>query len=81
MIWGIEADNYTATFKVTGIEFLHKEYDSYGVEGSEFLTHNGHEVLSIELDFAEDYDGNELKEIDYDEYEIIENIASWHLKI
>lgn len=81
MIWEIETDKYTAALKVTGIEDLRLKRDSYGVEGSSFLTHNGHDVLSIELDWAEDYDGNELSEIDYDEGEIIENIVSWHFKI
>lgn len=81
MIWEVETNEYAATVKVDGLEFLRLEHDSYGVEGSDFITHNGHEVLSIELDYAEDYDGNRLHEIDYDEYEIIERIAAWHLKI
>ena len=81
MLWEVETNEYAATVKVEGLEFLRLERDSYGVEGSDFITHNGHEVLSIELHYAEDYDGNQLHEIDYDECEIIENIASWHLKI
>lgn len=81
MIWEVETDEYAATVKVEGLQFLRLERDSYGVEGSDFTTHNGHEVLSIELDYAEDYDGNRLHEVDYDEYEIIERIAAWHLKI
>ena len=44
-------------------------------------TQNGHEVLSIELNYAEDYDGNQLHEVDYDEYEISESVAAWHLKM
>lgn len=81
MLWEVETNEYAATVKVSGLEFLRLERDSYGVEGSDFITHNGHEVLSVELDYAEDYDGNHLHEIDYDEYEIIEDIAAWHLKI
>ena len=81
MLWEVETNEYAATVKVEGLQFLRLERDSYGVEGSDFITHNGHEVLSIELDYAEDYDCNRLHEIDYDEYEIIERIAEWHLKI
>ena len=81
MIWDIYADNYTAGLRIQGIEDLRVKRDSYGVEGSGFLAHNGHEVLSIELNYAEDYDGNRLHEIDYDKYEIIESIAAWHLKM
>lgn len=81
MIWEIETDTYTAALKVEGIEDLRLKRDSYGVEGSSFWTHNGHDVLSFELDFAEDYDGNELSEIDYDEAKIIESIVSCHFKI
>lgn len=81
MIWEVETDEYMATLKVEGLQFLHLEQDSYGVEGSDFITHNGHEVLSIELNYAEDYDGKRLHEVDYDEHKIIEDIAAWHLKI
>lgn len=81
MLWEVETDEYMATVKVDGLQFLRLERDSYGVEGSDFITHNGHEVLSIELNYAEDYDGKRLHEIDYDEYEIIKRIAAWHLKI
>ena len=81
MLWEVETNEYAATVKVQGLEFLRPEHDSYGVEGSDFITHNGHEVLSIELHYAEDYDGNQLHEIDYDEHKIIEDIAAWHLKI
>ena len=81
MLWEVETDEYAATLKVAGLEFLRLESDSYGVEGSDFITHNGHEVLSIEFHYAEDYDGNRLNEVDYDEHKIIEDIAAWHLKI
>ena len=81
MLWEVETGDYAATVKVAGLEFLRLEHDSYGVEGSDFITHNGHEVLSIELEYAEDFDGNQLREVDYDEYEIIESIAAWHLKM
>lgn len=81
MLWEVETDEYAAIVKVAGLEFLRIEGDSYGVEGSDFITHNGHEVLRIKLHYAEDYDGNRLHEVDYDEYEIIESIAAWHLKI
>ena len=81
MLWEVETDEYMATVKVEGMQFLHLERDSYGVEGSDFITHNGHEVLSIELNYAEDYDGNRLHEVDYDEHQIIEDIAAWHLKM
>ena len=81
MIWEVETNEYAATVKVAGLEFLRLERDSYGVEGSDFITHNGHEVLSIEFQYAEDFDGNRLHEIDYDEHKIIEDIVAWHLKI
>lgn len=81
MLWEVETDEYAATVKVEGLQFLHLVSDSYGVEGGDFITHNGHEVLSIEFQYAEDYDGNRLHEVDYDEYEIIESIAAWHLKM
>lgn len=81
MLWEVETNEYMATVKVAGLEFLRLERESYGVEGSDFITHNGHEVLSIELGYAEDYDGNRLHEVDYDEHKIIERIAAWHLKI
>ena len=81
MLWEVETDEYAATVKVEGLEFLRLESDSYGVEGSDFITHNGHEVLSIEFHYSEDYDGNRLHEVDYDEHKIIEDIAAWHLKI
>lgn len=81
MLWEVETDEYAAIVKVAGLEFLRLERDSYGVEGSDFITHNGHEVLSIELNYAEDYDGKRLPEVDYDEHKIIEDIAAWHLKI
>lgn len=81
MLWEVETDEYMATVKVDGLQFLRLERDSYGVEGSDFITHNGHEVLSIELNYAEDYDCNRLPEVDYDEHKIIEDIAAWHLKI
>ena len=81
MLWEVETDEYAATVKVEGLEFLRLERDSYSVDGSDFITHNGHEVLSIEFHYAEDFDGNQLHEIDYDEHKIIEDIAAWHLKI
>ena len=81
MLWEVETNEYAATVKVEGLEFLRLERDSYGVEGSDFITHNGHEVLSVELHYAEDFDGNQLHDVDYDEYEIIESVAAWHLKI
>ena len=81
MLWEVETDDYAATVKVEGMQFLHLEHDSYGVEGSDFITHNGHEVLSIELHYAEDYDSNQLHEVDYDEYEVIESVAACHLKM
>ena len=81
MLWEAETDEYAATVKVAGLEFLRLESDSYGVEGSDFITHNGREVLSIEFHYAEDYDGNRLHEVAYDEHKIIEDIAAWHLKI
>ena len=56
MLWEVETDEYAATVKVAGLEFLRLESDSYGVEGSDFITHSGHEVLSIEFHYAEDYD-------------------------
>lgn len=81
MLWEVETNEYAATVKIEGLEFLRLEHDSYGVEGSDFITHNGHEVLSIEFQYAEDFDGNRLHEVDYDEHKIIEDIAAWHLKI
>ena len=81
MLWEVKTDEYAATVKVEGLEFLRLERDSYGVDGSDFITHNGHEGLSVEFHYAEDYDGNQLHEIDYDEHQIIEDIAAWHLKI
>ena len=81
MLWEVETDEYAATVKVAGLEFLRLESDSYGVEGSDFITHNGHEVLSIEFHYAEDYGGNRLHEVAYDEHQIIEDIAECHLKI
>ena len=44
MLWEVETDEYMATVKVDGLQFLHLEHDSYGVDGSDFITHNGHEV-------------------------------------
>ena len=81
MLWEVETNEYAATVKVEGLEFLRLECDSYGVEGSDFITHNGHEVLSVEFQYAEDYDGNRIHEVDYDEHKIIEDVAAWHLKI
>ena len=81
MLWEVETDEYAATVKVAGLEFLRLESDSYGVEGSDFITHNGHEVLSIEFHYAEDFDGNQLHDVAYDEHKIIDDIAAWHLKI
>ena len=81
MFWEVETNEYAATVKVDGLEFLRLERDSYGVEGSDFITHNGHEVLSVEFQYAEDYDGNRIHEVDYDEHKIIEDVAAWHLKI
>ena len=37
MLWEVETDEYAATVKVEGLQFLRLERDSYGVEGSEFI--------------------------------------------